>query len=160
MTRQVFVDLDDTVADTSGHHERLHGWRPNTQPERRIDWEAIGPEFYDELPMLPDANELLLGIRALGKVPTFITGVKVNPAKERLVREYGNAKRRWIRRNIGTGYQVITCPPQLKYMWCAPGDIIIDDWPKYRTAWERAGGHWILHTSAKLSLAELRGLLQ
>ena len=34
-----------------------------------------------------------------------------------------------------------------------PGDILIDDWPKYKHLWEEAGGIFILHTSAAQSIA-------
>lgn len=40
-----------------------------------------------------------------------------------------------------------------------PGDILIDDWEKYRHLWEGRGGRWITHTGFSRSLAQLDVLL-
>jgi hypothetical protein len=40
----------------------------------------------------------------------------------------------------------------------APGDVLVDDTPTYRHLWEGAGGRFVLHRSARESLAELRAL--
>jgi hypothetical protein len=38
------------------------------------------------------------------------------------------------------------------------GDVIVDDFLKYRHLWEAKGGHWIHHVSAEQSVKELRAL--
>jgi hypothetical protein len=51
------------------------------------------------------------------------------------------------------------CRALYKCDYCVPGDILIDDRPQYRDRWEKAGGAFIHHTSAKESISELRSQL-
>jgi len=39
-----------------------------------------------------------------------------------------------------------------------PGDILVDDWEKYRHLWIARGGRWVTHRSAEESVRELRAL--
>jgi hypothetical protein len=42
-----------------------------------------------------------------------------------------------------------------KYKYMQAGDVLVDDSPTHRAAWENAGGTFLLHTSARESLREL-----
>lgn len=57
------------------------------------------------------------------------------------------------------GTLMITCKSAEKSKYCEPGDVIIDDWPKYSHLWMAAGGHFILHESASKSLSKLELLV-
>ena len=43
---------------------------------------------------------------------------------------------------------MICCLAKEKYNDAAPGDVLIDDWEKYKGLWVSAGGRWITHASA------------
>jgi hypothetical protein len=47
------------------------------------------------------------------------------------------------------------CRSQDKARFCKPGDVLIDDWSRYRDKWEAAGGVFIHHASVTQSLAAL-----
>ena len=48
-----------------------------------------------------------------------------------------------------------------KHLHMKPGDVLVDDFLKYKELWEDAGGVFVHHTSAEQTIAELRriGLL-
>jgi hypothetical protein len=54
------------------------------------------------------------------------------------------------------GTKMITCASRDKSRHMKPGDVLVDDYLKYRHLWEAAGGVFIHHTSAKASLEALR----
>jgi hypothetical protein len=66
-------------------------------------------------------------------------------------------KRAWVNRHF-PGIQVITTLARNKVLYCTPGDVLVDDQDRYRSKWEKAGGVFIHHTSAKDSLAALKKL--
>jgi hypothetical protein len=43
---------------------------------------------------------------------------------------------------------VRTCWSREKSLHASPGDVLIDDYEKYRGLWIEAGGRWITHISA------------
>jgi hypothetical protein len=71
--------------------------------------------------------------------------------------EASDNKRLWARRWLGDT-EVRTGRSSEKCLHARPGDILIDDWEKYRKKWEKAGGVWITHTSAKSTIEQLRSL--
>jgi hypothetical protein len=45
-----------------------------------------------------------------------------------------------------------------KCLHAKPGDVLIDDWEKYRQLWVNAGGHWITQRGAAATADELSKL--
>ena len=66
----------------------------------------------------------------------------------KLVPEAAANKRAWIAKHIGEHVEVICCLSKVKCKSAKPGDILIDDWEKYRDLWLAVGGIWITHRSA------------
>ena len=62
-----------------------------------------------------------------------------------------------MRKHIGT-VPVWCCRSSEKYKAAEPGDILIDDWDKYKHLWTGAGGLWITHRSADETIQELAAL--
>lgn len=84
--------------------------------------------------------------------PVVITGAAMS---------MGNAyqqKHHWVRKNLGKEVPLIVCPSSEKCLFAKPEDILVDDWPKYRSMWEAKGAHWVLHTDAESSIMRLREL--
>ncbi len=151
---QLFVDMDGVLADFDEGYERAFGVRPCKKADN-VDWKLVRAYegFYAGLPLMED-------VRALWRVVSkhdavVLTGV---PAVE--VPEAEENKRAWFNthRDIFGAVKVICCPSKLKANHCLPGDIIIDDWEKYRQRWEDAGGIWITHLNAQSTIARLRAL--
>lgn len=113
------------------------------------EWEQLRqvPDFYRHLPPMPDHRELWEFV--LPHDPYILTGIS------KRVPESEGHKRLWVAEILGHAVPVFTCLSRDKHLYCQPGDIIIDDWDKYRHLWEAAGGIWILHTSAEQTITEL-----
>lgn len=149
---RVFVDLDGVVADFDGYYESCFGVRPDrNQADPDGLWENITGHgsFYRSLPKLPDADVLVDGIRQRGYEVVFLTGIPYS------VPMATTDKQDWVMSNFGPNQTTICCRSRDKHRWGTRGDILIDDWEKYRSLWEGMGGVFILHRSAATSLAEL-----
>lgn len=68
-------------------------------------------------------------------------------------------KRLWVDRELGAHVPLTVVRGDLrKHLHATPGAILVDDSPKHRAGWEEAGGVFVLHTSARGSIAALRAL--
>lgn len=146
----IWVDMDGVAADFDAHHEALFGYKPTRWPQKdTANWDGIRntPHFYATMPMMPDALELLDGIRP--RPFKMLTGVPQS------VDTASNDKVDWVRAKIASQPETICCRSRDKYLFCRPGDVLIDDYLKYRDRWIDAGGIFIHHTSARSSLQQL-----
>jgi len=150
---QLFVDLDGTLADFERHHEAVFGRRPCKIADN-VDWAVVCAvkNFYLGIPPMPDMGALWARIEHYR--PIVLTGI---PSAAR-VPEAAENKRAWVRRHLGDDVEVRCCRASQKCHHARHGDVLIDDWEKYRHLWIGAGGRWITHVSAAetdLALAEM-----
>jgi hypothetical protein len=55
--------------------------------------------------------------------------------------------------------KIITCRSKDKSLYIQkPGDVLVDDYLRYKHLWEQAGGIFVHHVSAKRSIAHLEKL--
>lgn len=151
MTR-IYLDLDGVMADFDSHHNSLFGWIPNFDLTDE-HWQKIhdSDEFFYNMPLKPDAKELLAGLR---QDPIILTA-----CPRTKYQEVARQKRRWVRENLGaylTVLPVIGGHNKPMFMHNR-GDILIDDYGKNCRAWEAEGGRAIKHTSAADTLEQLYG---
>jgi 5'(3')-deoxyribonucleotidase len=151
---QIFVDGDQVLADFDSYALKVLGMPSRLFEDQHGEaafWSTLTdhPDFFYNLPLMPDAMDLWNGVKHLN--PIILTGI---PEGTWAVKQ----KVRWFAQHFQTR-AVITCRSKHKSLYCLPGDIIIDDWPKHRALWEAQGGHWILHENAKKSLAELEQIM-
>lgn len=153
MNPQVFVDLDGTLADLERHYREMFGVHPDKAADD-LDWSRVfaSPGFFANLPPMPDMAELWDYVRRLMPDPIILTGV---PQR---VPSAAQDKKRWVTKHLGADVQVICCRSKDKSRYANPGDILIDDWEKYRHLWVGKGGRWITHTSAAESIRQLEEL--
>lgn len=147
----IYVDMDGVLADFDrGYHERF-GVASNKELNN-VDWNLVRVTsgFYRDLPPMPDFDELWRFVCSME--PVILTGIpsSVPGALEN--------KREWVRKHIGSIQPIIGCRSSEKCTYAQPGDILIDDWKKYRDRWIGRGGRWITHLNAKQSVRDL-GLL-
>ena len=137
---QLYVDLDGVLADFDSGYALLTGSRPDKAADD-VDWKLIRqtPNFYANLP--PMGDMAVLWARISRYQPIILTGVPAN------VPEAAANKRAWVERWL-PGTFVIPTKSSEKATYARPGDVLIDDWEKYRPLWEKAGGRWITHVSA------------
>lgn len=155
--RRLYLDLDGVLADFDGHYERCFGTRPDkSRPDPPGFWERIGAHrtFFLDLAPMPDALDLWHGAVARYGQPTILTGI---PRRE-TYRHAEAHKRAWVAQHLDRDALVICCLSEHKSHYGSPGDILVDDWDKYRHLWEGMGGTFVHHTSAQDTLAALSGL--
>lgn len=145
---QLFVDMDGVLADFDAHHQAVFGFRSDKVLDN-VDWKAVRrvAGFYEAIPPMTDMLELWEAVER--HAPIVLTGV---PAS---VDEAADNKRAWIRKHLGTHIEVRCCRSKEKCLHAAAGDILIDDWDKYRHLWIAKGGRWITHHSAEETIREL-----
>lgn len=147
---QVFVDMDGVLADFDTHHEAIFGIRPDKVADN-VDWQKVRASvgFYANIPPMADMHVLWDFVGRLTPRPIVLTGVPWS------VEEAPENKRGWVRKHLGADVEVRCVKSKDKCLHCRPGDILIDDWEKYRELWIGAGGRWITHTSAERSINQL-----
>lgn len=157
---QVFLDCDGVLADFDAYASTLLGMtldeyeKNKHQPE---GWDILyaHEDFFYKLPKMRDADELVDGVRALGFEPIVLTGVPSKEGSDWAIPQ----KQRWVAEHF-PGTSVICCKSKDKFRSMVPErhNVLIDDWQKFKSVWEEAGGTFILHKTARQSLAELEAL--
>ena len=143
----IFVDMDGVLADFDTGHERVFGVRPDKVKDN-LDWGAVSAiqDFYLNLPPMPDMRELWEHVERY--YPVILTGVPSS------VEEAPGNKRAWVQKHLGHHVEVRCCRSKEKSLHAKRGDVLIDDWEKYRDLWIAKGGIWITHTSAAQTIGE------
>lgn len=133
--------MDGVLADFDLQYEIHFGVRPSKQADD-VDWVAVRrvKDFYLTIPPMADMHILWEYLRP--HKPAILTGIPKS------VEEAPDNKRSWVRRNLGADVRVHCCPSKEKFMYARPGDVLIDDWEKYKLLWTNVGGLWITHKSA------------
>lgn len=146
--RQLFLDMDGVLADFDEGYERAFGVRSDKEADN-VDWDLVRhrENFYRDLPPMEDMLRLWDFAKAFN--PIVLTGVPWS------IPEAADNKRAWVIKNLVPTPDVRCVASRDKAKSCNPGDVLVDDWEKYRHVWLEAGGVWITHTSAASSIAQL-----
>lgn len=155
---QLYLDMDGVLADFDRHYmDTFHELPPKHQlvdsDGHDIDWSKISatPDFYYGIPPMKDMWELWEYAKHF--TPIVLTGVPSS------VKEAPYNKRNWIAKWLGPDVKVICCKSKEKCLHAEPGDVLVDDWEKYKHLWVKQGGVWITHKSASQTIAALRQLI-
>lgn len=150
MKPQLFLDCDGVLADFDSAAQEIFGMPPRVAEDKIGTpkfWAGIRRRrnFYRHLPLMPDAREFFDAVVHLS--PVILTGCPVGGWAE-------PQKIAWAAEHF-PGTRMITCMSRDKCKHMRHGDVLVDDYLKYKSRWEEAGGIFIHHTSAQTSLAEL-----
>lgn len=152
--RRLFLDCDGVLADFDSYAGMIFGMHPRAA-EKEIGtpefWSRLQNHdggFYRNLPVMHDALELYQAVKHLD--PVILTGLPLGDWAEPQKREWGAQH--------FPGVKMICCMSKDKRAHMKPGDVLVDDFLRYKDLWEEAGGVFIHHTSARASLEELREL--
>ena len=148
---QLFLDCDGVLADFNGGVHNIFGMGSRETREtfgNTVFWRTLRaqPDFYGNLALLPDAMDLFRAVEHLH--PIILTGCPVGGWAE-------PQKQAWAARYFPET-RMITDLAREKSAYAKPGDILVDDYQKYRDLWEKAGGVFIHHTSVPETLASLK----
>lgn len=152
--KQLFIDCDGVLADFDSAARRLFG-RDSREAEESLGteefWSRIRAqgEFYRDLPLLADAMELYQAVAHLH--PIILTGCPEGEWSE-------PQKIAWAAHHF-PAVKIITCRSRDKFRYIMnPGDVLVDDYLRYRDRWERAGGVFVHHGSAEETVRRLSQL--
>jgi hypothetical protein len=150
---QLFLDCDGVLADFVSAAVDLFGREP-----RLVEGELGSEEFdrrlrehgsfYRDLPLMTDAQILFEAVSHLN--PIILTGCPAGQWAE-------PQKVAWAAQHF-PNVRMITCRSRDKSLHMTRGDILIDDYLKYKHLWEKAGGIFIHHISARESINQLTAL--
>jgi hypothetical protein len=150
MARQLYLDCDGVLADFSTGATAVLGMHPRAFEKRhglRRFWQklAAAPDFYFDLPLLPDAMRLFEAVRHLD--PIILTGLpRGNWAADQKVR--------WAAKYF-PGTRIITTMARDKRDHAKAGDVLVDDQTQHRARWEAVGGIFVHYVSVDHTLREL-----
>lgn len=155
---QLFLDCDGVLADFDayfkqvfGHDSLAHSMSDRVEFTPQI-WEDLKahPDFYRNLPLMPDAQQLFAAVMHLR--PIILSGVPKGEWAEVQKLDWG--------KRYFPGVPMVLTESKNKRDYCHLGDILIDDWPRYKADWEEAGGHFILHRRALDSISQLETIME
>lgn len=108
-----------------------------------------GRKRFDLMDWMPDGRELWRFLAPLQ--PTILSQLMAD------VYEVSKPEKElWCRRELGSVPVIVVRAEDGKFPYSAPGNVLIDDSERHREPWESAGGTFILHRSARQSIAELQ----
>ena len=148
--RQLFLDCDGVLADFDKGSEAVFGVHPRKYEDEHGTekfWATLHahPKYYENLPVMADAKDLYEAVAHLN--PIILTGCPLGGwAQEQKIR--------WRNKNF-PGVPMITTLSKDKRSHAKAGDVLVDDYLKYRHLWEEIGGVFIHHKSAEQSIIAL-----
>lgn len=152
---QLFVNLDGVLADFDGFIEKELGIINNRDNELPDFWDRVrgykGRLYFDMAPF-EYALDLWKALKAYN--PVILTGCPHSIATA------GSDKREWVAKHIDPDARVITCKSRNKSLYAKPGDILLDDWAKYRDIWTKNGGTFLLHKDPIESIEMVKDVLR
>ena len=138
---EIFVDMDGVLADFFGEwakSQNVANWKDIKDPAAAIKKIRNIDDFWLDLPVLPQAKELLMLIKKVkGKYKICTSPLANDPRSE-------PHKRRWIKENLSFFLPEEVIVTHNKPAWAKQDDgtpnILIDDYGVNINAWENAGG--------------------
>lgn len=156
---RLFIDMDGVLADFDRGYEQTfkvklapRNMRKDGAPDS-IKWELIRntPGFFRNLP-------LMVGAKQLWNFANRQRAYILTGCPDRIGSDVALEKRRWAWANFGPTTPVITCASSDKCLYAHPGDVLVDDWEKYQSKWENAGGVWVTYRDMPQAIGALRNL--
>ena len=143
----VYLDMDGVLADFFGEVAKEHDvgyWREIHRKDLGIDQVAQQPGFFEMLPILPNAGNLMHGVLHLSKKYSILSSPLLSN-----VEESSKEKMEWLQRHLKNHQPqaVIFDHEKYKYAQQPNGtpNILIDDWDTNIRLWEANGGIGILY---------------
>lgn len=152
---QIFLDCDGVLADLEGSARVILNEHLNVMMKRIGEpavWDILRQaSIFSNLSVLDDGRRLFNALQHLQ--PIILTGCPRGGWAEQ-------QKIEWAARHF-PGVPLIPCASKDKRLYMQhPGDILIDDYLKYRSLWEQAGGVFIQYLSFDQAMNDLLPYLE
>lgn len=160
----IFLDMDGVVADFDAVARKIIGYsHPAHERWPDSDWAKLRshPRFYSELPLMPDAHELVNTVMDWAaqhdRDVRFLTAIPQDNDFPWAIQD----KITWAQKHFGNIPVWFGPYSHDKRHHARPGDILIDDRASNIQEWREAGGTGILHHGdVPATLNKLRTILQ
>ncbi|AGS80930.1 hypothetical protein [Caulobacter phage Cr30] len=151
--KQLWLDCDGVLANFDKRATEIFGMNPREFEKlngSKAFWDTLyaTKDLFYSLEPMEDAFELYDAVKHLR--PIILTGCP------RGTWAYGQ-KFRWRDKHF-PGVPMVCTKSEFKSHYCHPGDVLVDDWTRYKTNWENAGGTFVVHTSAEESIRQLKDI--
>jgi hypothetical protein len=171
-SKTIWIDLDDTNANFSGHFEELHGVSLVGMDDETF-WKTFNREngkyakgFFRDLKPFPGYLVFLQFVVRMGFSygydERFLSAL--SPHNAMPLEEQAKEKDEWIEEYVTKfGFNIpatyVTQASEKKH-YALPGDILIDDSARNCSEWREAGGTAIHHRNFEQSMTELLIVLE
>lgn len=164
MVDKIYFDLDGVLADFERGIKEICGLKVRNQNEKDYSqaeedkmWLSVkeAKHFYDRLELMAKAKEMFDAIyQKYGERCEILTAV---PKPHRGIDGAGEDKRNWVRRLLSEDVKVNIVLRAEKAGFCkGKNSILIDDYKKNVSEWQKMGGTAICHTSSEKTMQILR----
>ncbi|CAB5220639.1 5'(3')-deoxyribonucleotidase [uncultured Caudovirales phage] len=148
----LYLDMDGVLCDFNTAFSEI---LPELDDKKRFKQAVMEHNIFRILKPMPDALELLESVACLSHVYVEIL-TSVGTFDEKQGHEAKLQKSDWLNRNNIPHKPNFVRTKQEKAQYATPYSILIDDSIGCITPFNEAGGHGILHTSAKDSMKQLQ----
>lgn len=143
----VYLDMDGVLADFFGQIAKAHDvkyWREIHRKEMGIDQIAQEPGFFESLPPMPNASNLMHNVIKLAGKFSILSSPLLSD-----VEQSSEEKADWLRKYLRKHQPQAVIFDHEKYKFARQADgtpnILIDDWDTNINLWEANGGIGILY---------------
>jgi hypothetical protein len=159
MIKKIYLDMDGVVADFEKRYTEIFGKTPHDardQKEFNPNWKQfIETEQFKTLDWFPGGQELLEFIAKLPVQVEMLTSSGGQKYHEKVAAQ----KVYWlVMKNIPYFANVVS-GRKLKANYATPETILVDDTEDVIDAFNKAGGHGILHRDAGETIQKIKTLL-
>lgn len=157
---ELYVDLDGVIVDFAAHAKQITGIDIDDagKEDRNKFWKHIGRHVKQGHPFFAAMNPLADAFHLWNYVvkhqPTILSATGH-------IFGAGEEKRMWVRQHLGSDAAhraIFVRNSRDKAKYASATAILIDDRKKSIDPWVEAGGVGILHTSAELTIKQLKEL--
>ena len=151
----LYLDMDGVLCNFDKAYKALRTGAEDNP--KRFRAAVIDFRIFEDLEMMPDTKELLNHVSKLNVKIEILTSTSTHDPFQGS--EAKAQKQHWLNKhNIPYKANFVRSKPE-KAEYATPKSILIDDSIDCVKPFEFAGGHGILHTSAKKTISEVNNLI-
>lgn len=153
----LYLDMDGVLCNFDKAYRALPDVQEGEFDRKKFRSAVLDYKIFEDLEMMPDAQELLNHVVKLNVKIEMLTSMGTHDPFQGNQAKY--QKMKWLKdHNIPYKANFVRSKPE-KAEYATPTSILIDDSLGCVKPFEFAGGHAILHTKAKKTIAELDNLI-
>ncbi|MFC1454137.1 hypothetical protein ACFLQL_03055 [Verrucomicrobiota bacterium] len=151
----LFIDMDGVITDFDIQFEKFSKINAREYEAKYGEdafWDKVnshGIKFWSTMPWTSGGKRLLNFVR---KYDPFILSAIPKKKHSRIVTK---GKLLWLANNLTGRLKIIICKRKEKMQYCQDNAILVDDYHKTISEWQKIGGIAILHINTSRTIREL-----